>query len=83
MISTPLDHLPLEVVVYQGNELECERLEDGCRGYAMRKQIVELGADLQDSGWRVFVHDFSGDLADESLPIRGWYWGGICHFLAA
>lgn len=49
----------------------------------MCKEVVEFRADLKNTGWGVFVLDFSGDLGDESFPVGWWDWSCICDFIAA
>lgn len=49
----------------------------------MREQVVKLGSDDENLGRCVLIHHVFGNLRYQCLPVWGWDWGRICHFLTA
>ena len=48
----------------------------------MREEIVEFGADVQDSLGGVLGYYLGGDDGEEGFPVRGWEGGCVCYFFA-
>lgn len=74
--------LRLQLVVDFGDQLERERAQDRRRGDAVRQQIVELGAHLQDALRCVLGEDVGGDRRDEGFPVWRGDGGCVCDFFA-
>jgi hypothetical protein len=49
----------------------------------MRQEVVERGADLEQTLWTSLFDDLARDLFDESFPVGGWDVCGVCDLLAA
>ena len=78
----PLNNIRFQGIINMRNELEGKGLENSCWRNAMREQIVEFGADLQDSCWGMLFDDLSRNLADQSFPVWGWDGCLVVYFLA-
>lgn len=73
----PLDHVGLERVVDLGDQTERQQLQDHRRGNAVREQVVEFGAHLENALRGVVGEELVGNLVDEGLIVRGGDRGGI------
>jgi hypothetical protein len=79
---TPLHYIRLQRIIHEGNQLECQRLEDCSRWNAMCEKIVEFGANFEDLGGCMLGVDVCGDGTDESFPVGRWNGCYIRDFLA-
>ena len=66
---------------FESRSLETD-LEDSRGWDAMRQQIIQLCADLQDPRRRVLGHYLIGDLSNKGFPVSGRQGRLVCDFLA-
>jgi hypothetical protein len=81
--SCPFDDLRLQLVVRLRNELPRQCFNDGSRVDAMREEVIELSADLEETCGAAFLDNLVCDLGDESFPVRRWNVRKLCDVLAA